>query len=57
LRPTDGRSNGSAISSFMTGLALPTRQMNQYRNQNHESNGGFALHPLLIFTDSVNKSA
>jgi hypothetical protein len=31
----------------MTGVALLTRLMNRSRNLNHESNGGFALHPSL----------
>ena len=56
LRQADGRSNGSAISSFMTGVALLTRLMNRSRNLNHESNGGFALHPSLNFFFAVNKT-
>jgi hypothetical protein len=30
--------------------------MTRIRNQNHESTGGFALHPLLISEISVNKT-
>jgi hypothetical protein len=40
----------------MTGVALLNRPMNRCRNQNHESNGGFALHPSLIFAGSMNKT-
>src|SRR5271170_2763794 len=56
LRQTDGRSNASTVSLLMTGVALLSRQMKRSRNQNHESNGGFAPHPSLIFADSVNKT-
>jgi hypothetical protein len=31
----------------MTGVALLNRSVNRYCNQNHESNGGFPLHPSL----------
>jgi len=40
----------------MTGVALLNRSMNRSRNQNHESNGGFALHPSLNRVIAVNKT-
>ena len=40
----------------MTGVALLNRQMNRLRNQNHESNDGFPLHPSLIQATSMNKT-
>src|SRR5438477_11439713 len=55
LRTTDGRSNGSRLSSLMTGVALLNRITNLLRNQNHESNGGFPLHPSLKIAIWVNK--
>jgi hypothetical protein len=33
----------------MTGVALLNRSVSRSRNQNHESNCGFLLHPSLIF--------
>jgi hypothetical protein len=48
LRQTDARSNGSTVSSLMTAVALLNRSLNRCRNQKHESNGGFPLHPSLI---------
>ena len=48
LRATDGRSNGRRVSSLMTGVALLNRFVKLSRNQNHESNCGFPLHPSLI---------
>jgi hypothetical protein len=39
----------------MTGVALLNRITNLLRNQNHESNGGFPLHPSLKIAIWVNK--
>src|SRR5256886_6399604 len=55
LRATDGSSNGSKLSSLMTGVALLNRSVNRCCNQNHESNGGFPLHPALNSAIGVNK--
>jgi hypothetical protein len=40
----------------MTGVALLNPTMKLSRNQNHESNCGFPLHPSLTFPISVNKT-
>jgi hypothetical protein len=40
----------------MTGVALLVQSMTRPRNQNHESNRGFALHPSLIRATSMNKT-
>jgi hypothetical protein len=48
LRATDGRSNGRRVSSFMTGVALLNRSVIRSRNEKHESNCGFPLHPSLV---------
>jgi hypothetical protein len=40
----------------MTGVALLNRQMNRLRNQNHESNDDFPLHPSLFQATSMNKT-
>lgn len=48
-RATAGNSNGSRVSSSMTGVALLDRQRNRLRKQIHESNRGFPLHPSLNF--------
>src|SRR5262245_35067492 len=55
LRATDGRSNGRRVSSLMTGVALLNRFVSRSRNQNHESNCGFPLHPSLISVIWVDK--
>jgi hypothetical protein len=39
----------------MTGVALLNRITNLLRNQNHESNEGFPLHPSLKIEFFVNK--
>jgi hypothetical protein len=39
----------------MTGVALLNRSVIRSRNQNHESNCGFALHPSLFSPIWVNK--
>jgi hypothetical protein len=39
----------------MTDVALLIRSMIRSRNQNHESNCGFPLHPSLISVIWVNK--
>jgi hypothetical protein len=51
-----GRPNGSTPSSLMTGVALLNRSMDRSHNLNHESNGGFPLHPSLISFFAVNKT-
>src|SRR5260370_33519870 len=55
LPATDGRSNGRRVSSLMTGVALLNWSVSRSRNQNHESNCGFPLHPSLISLFWVNK--
>ena len=55
LWATDGRSNGSTVSSLMTDVALLILSMIRSRNQNHESNRGFPLHPSLKSVFAVNK--
>ena len=40
----------------MTGVALLNRSVIRSRNHNHESNGGFPLHPSLISILGVNKT-
>jgi hypothetical protein len=39
----------------MTGVALLNRSVNRCCNQNHESNGGFPLHPSHNSPIGVNK--
>jgi hypothetical protein len=39
----------------MTGVALLNRSVNRCCNQDHESNGGFPLHPSLNSPIGVNK--
>jgi hypothetical protein len=48
LHATDGRSNGRRVSSLMTGVALLNRSVIRSRNEKHESNCRFLLHPSLI---------
>jgi hypothetical protein len=40
----------------MAGVALLNRSMTRPRNQNHESNCGFPLHPSLNSPKAVNKT-
>jgi hypothetical protein len=40
----------------MAGVALLNRPLNRLRNQDHESNGGSALHPSLTRVTAMNKT-
>ncbi len=55
-KPMEDETEVFTVSSLMTGVALLNRQMNRLRNQNHESNDGFPLHPSLIQATSMNKT-